>query len=119
MIPLIPLQDLLVLTLLAVGASFVLTGSTIGYPLRWLAFRVLGWVGRGTIWLDSIVRCPYCHAWWEGLAWAWFTGHTIWESLQAAFVACGAAAIVQAQWGLAAGTEDYMNDQGREGHVKD
>lgn len=106
----IPLQDLLVLVLIAVGGSFVVTGSTIGYPLRWLAYRVLGWVGHGPVWLDAIARCPYCHAWWEGFAWAWFTGHSLWPSLQVAFAACGVAAVVQAQWSLAAGDEAYTQD---------
>jgi hypothetical protein len=110
MISLISLPELLVLIIVAVGASFVVTGSTLGYPLRWLAFKILGWVGRGPVWLDSLVRCPYCHAWWEGLFWAIITGHPIWQSLQVAFAACGVAAIVQAQWSLAAGTEDYMRE---------
>lgn len=110
MISLVSLQDLLVIVAIAVSASFVVTGSTIAYPIRWLAYRLLGWIGYGPVWLDSIARCPYCHAWWEGLAWAWFTGHNWWQSLQVAFVSCGVAAIVQAQWSLAAGTEDYMRE---------
>lgn len=110
MIALIPFQDLLVLVLIAVGCSFVITGSTIGYPIRFIAYKALGWIGSDPIWLDSIARCPYCHAWWQGFGWAWYTGHGFWESLQAAFVACGIAAIVQAQWSLAAGKERYMRE---------
>lgn len=110
MIALIPLTSLLVITLIAVGASFVVTGSTIGYPIRWLFYKAFGWIGRDPIWLDSIARCPYCHAWWEGLAWAHFSGHSLIESLECAFVACGVAAIVQAQWSLAAGKEKYQKE---------
>jgi hypothetical protein len=109
-IPLIPFETLITLVLIAVGASFVVTGSTIGYPIRWLGYRVLGWVGRDPVWGDSIVRCPYCHAWWEGFIWSLFTGRRIWEALQVAFVACGVAAIVQAQWSLAAGSEKFTRE---------
>lgn len=113
MIPLIPLSNLLVITLIALGGSFIVTGSTLAYPLRWLAYKTLGWIGHGPVWADSLVRCPYCHAFWEGFFWSWVTGHSLFECLQAAFVVCGIAAVVQAQWSLAAGSEDYT----REGNV--
>lgn len=107
---LIPLADLVPLVLIALGGSYVITGSTIGYPLRWLAYKTLGWIGREPVWADSLVRCPYCHAWWEGLFWAWVTGHSWIEAIQVAFATCVLAAIVQAQWSLAAGAEKYTRE---------
>jgi len=108
--PLISLQDLVTILIISVGAAFVVTGSTLGYPIRWLAYKMFGWIGHEPIWLDSLARCPYCHAWWEGLGWAYFTGHSLPQCLQAAFAACGIAAIVQAQWSLAAGREKYQRE---------
>ena len=98
---LVELSTLLAVVLVAVGMSFVVTGSTIGKPLRivaWLLFR--------RVRLDALARCPYCCAWWCGAAVALVSGQNWWQLLECAFASCGVAAVVQAQWGLAA-NEDF------------
>lgn len=99
------LSDLVVVVLFAVGMSFVCTGSTIGILVRAPVRATLGKVGIGNLTLGSVFTCPYCNAWWGGLLtaaladWSWF------QCLIAAFVGCGVAAIVQAQWALAADSD--------------
>lgn len=100
-----PLDQLVEIIIVAVGVSFVITGASIGKPIRFV-----GWLLLHRLHLDAIVRCPFCNAWWMGLSISillsefdplmWF------QWLQAAFASCGVAAIVQAQWGLAA-DEDF------------
>jgi hypothetical protein len=98
---LVSLSTLLAVVLVAVGMSFVVTGASIGKPLRIVAWLVL----RRTR-LDALARCPYCCAWWCGAAVALVSGQTWWQLLECAFASCGVAAVVQAQWGLAA-NEDF------------
>lgn len=102
LLPLVDLEVLVTLVVLAVGLSFVITGSTIGKPLRVLAHVLVGRVGLGHIRLDSLARCPYCNAWWGAFILGFISGLPWWQCLESAFGACGVAAIVQAQWSLAA-----------------
>lgn len=98
---LIPLASLITLMVVGVGMSFVVTGSTIAKPLR-----VIAWLTLRHVRLDALARCPYCCAWWCALALAAVSGLPWWQWLEAAFATCGAAAVVQAQWRLAA-NEDF------------
>lgn len=98
---LIPLDTLSILVLVGFGMSFVVTGSTIGKPLR-----IMAWLTLRHTRLDSLARCPYCCAWWCAFALAAVSGLPWWQWLEAAFATCGVAAIVQAQWRLAA-SEDF------------
>ena len=97
MIHLIQLDSLLVLSLLALGVAYVITGSQIGYPVR-----VIWWILTHRIHLDTLAFCPACNAWWGGGVLALLTGHSWVEALQAAFGACGVAAVAQGVAGLAA-----------------
>lgn len=101
MLELLDFTALLPLILAALGVSFVITGATIGRPLRFI-----GWWLLRRARLDALVTCPYCNAWWCGLVLAVVTGHGGWQALQTAFTTCLLAAIVQAQWALAA-NEDF------------
>jgi len=96
--------------MLALGVSFVLTGSTIAFPIRLVAFHTLGRLQFGPIRMDSLFRCPYCNAWWGGLAIAAFSGFPIAQWLQCAFASCVLAAVVQAQWALAAHEFDNQEE---------
>lgn len=97
----IALDQLVCIVLIGLGMSFVITGASIGKPIRFM-----GWLLLRAIKLDALVRCPFCNAWWMGGALAFLFGLPWEQWLQAAFATCGAAAIVQAQWGLAA-DEDF------------
>lgn len=95
------LSAILPVVLAALGLSFVVTGATIGRPIR-----ALGWLVLHRIRLDALVRCPYCNAWWCALGIALTSGLDWYQALQCAFTTCVMAAIVQAQWSLAA-NEDF------------
>ena len=84
------------LILVAAGISAVVTGSNIGYPIRFVWCRLLP---RPT-W--GMVRCPYCNAWWGGVlaAAVHSPDPSQWLSwLQVAFSACGVMRVVQAALG--------------------
>jgi hypothetical protein len=104
------LELLVWITIVAVGMSFVATGSTIGYPLRLIAFHTLGRAQAGPLRLDSLLRCPYCNAWWGAGILSYLIACPWWVCLAHAFAACGIAAIVQAQWGLAA-HDDFETEE--------
>jgi len=87
------LQALAVVILWAIGTSAVVTGSKIGFPIRFLWCRLLPKFSWG------MVRCPYCNAWWGGLAASiiYSPDPTHWVAwLQAAFSACGVVRVIQA-----------------------
>ena len=91
---------------IAIGISYVITGSQIGFGPRvvwWFITHRIPVVS-----LDTLVFCPSCTAWWSGLVTAILTGSTWQTSLQCAFVACGLGAIIQSQFGLAASDEDKI-----------
>lgn len=100
------LAELTQVMLFALGMSFVVTGSTIGVIIRVPVRMTLGRIGFGNLTLGGVFTCPYCNAWWGGgltaliLGWSWF------QILVAAFSSCVWAAIVQAQWALAADEEE-------------
>lgn len=91
------LPTTVVLVLFAVGISAVITGSRIGYPIRFAWCFVF----RRARPLWGMVRCPYCNAWWAGLvvailadpSWSWLA----W--LQIAFTSCGVVRLFQAWLG--------------------
>ncbi len=96
---LIPLGDLAVIVLVAVGLSAVVTGSKIGFPVRFIFCRVT-WAIHPTLrHLWGTVRCPYCNAWWGGATVALLVYGWSWWVLQAAFIACGVMRVVQAALG--------------------
>jgi MFS superfamily sulfate permease-like transporter len=94
-----PLTELLQLAAFAVGLSYVVTGALIGYPLRVLGFLSLRWCPLP---LSTLFFCPSCNAWWMGAGLALWAGQSWQHTIQCAFTSCLLAAIVQAQWGLAA-----------------
>lgn len=98
---LVELSTLAVLVLVGLGMGFVVTGSSIGKPIR-----IVAWLTLRHVRLDSLARCPYCCSWWCAFALAAVSGLPWWQWLEAAFATCGVAAVVQAQWRLAA-NEDF------------
>ena len=88
---------------MATALSFAVTGTSLGFYIRFL------WWGlwRGKL-LSPLAFCPYCNAWWSGLVVSILGGlpWTCW--IQGAFTSCLVAAVVQAQWGLAASDEDEI-----------
>lgn len=90
------LSTTITLILVAIGISAVVTGSKIGYPIRFVWCRLLP---RPT-W--GMVRCPYCNAWWGGAlaAVAHSPDPAQWLAwLQVAFSACGVMRITQSALG--------------------
>ena len=86
------LHDLLVMVLLAIGGSVVITGSKIGFPIRFVWCYAMPQV------LWGLVRCPYCNAWWTGLVAGilYSPDPTTWASwLQVAFTSCGIVKVIQ------------------------
>jgi hypothetical protein len=107
----IDLVTTLWVVLVSAGVSFVVTGSTIMYPIRLLAFHTLGKLTWGPIHMDSLFRCPFCNAWWGGLALSFALQLPWWTCLANAFVACLAMGVAQAQWGLAAHDDFDTQDE--------
>lgn len=89
----------------AAGISFVITGSTIAYPLRLVAFHTIGKITVGPVHFDSLFRCPFCNAWWGALGLSFWLQLPWWQALANAFVACLTMGVAQAQWHLAADDE--------------
>ncbi len=90
---------LLQIAFMATAMAYVVTGALIGYPIRALGFLSLRWC---PVPLSTVFFCPACNAWWCGAGLALWADLPWQNILQCAFVSCLLAAIVQAQWGLAA-----------------
>jgi hypothetical protein len=93
---LIPLANLVVIVLVALGLSAVITGSKIGFPIRFLYCRITWAIHPVLHHSWGLVRCPYCNAWWSAAAIALMVYGWSWWILQAAFTACGLVRVVQA-----------------------
>jgi len=92
---------------ISLGVTYVLVGSRIGHPIRFVWCWLLDKIYLSYFW--SILLCPPCNAWWSGLAVATWFECTLEHSLFIAFTSCGIAAIVQGialSVGLES-TEDY------------
>lgn len=92
--------------LMALGVSYVITGSQIGLWIRLLWWKMTAWIPF--IHLDALAFCPSCNAWWSGLVTAVLTGSSWVVALQCAFGSCFLAAVAQSQWGLAAADEETI-----------
>jgi len=97
MIESVDLKYLVEVAAVAAGISYVITGSKIGYWVRWLWWHIAHWVH-----LEALAFCPSCNAWWAGLVTAFLTGSSLWVALQCAFFSCVVMAVVEATCGLAA-----------------
>jgi len=100
-----PLTTLVPVALVALGISYVITGSVIGYWARVVWFALTFWLPGN---LETLAFCPSCNAWWGGLVTALLTGSSIWVALQCAFVSCVTAAVVQQSWHLAKQDDDTI-----------
>ena len=96
---LIPLIDLIIITLVALGLSAVVTGSKAGFPIRFLFCRVTWAIHPSLKHMWGLVRCPYCNAWWGGAVVAFLTYGWSVYIVQAAFVSCGVLRVIQAAIG--------------------
>lgn len=101
------------IVVVAAGISFVITGTTIAYPIRLVAFHTIGKIRVGPIHFDSLFRCPFCNAWWGAFGLSFWLYLPWYQALANAFVACLMMGIAQAQWHLAAedGFEDKPEDE--------
>jgi hypothetical protein len=100
-------ETITVLTFFTIGLSYVLTGSKVGYPVRFMVCLLLKVVRLTFLW--PLVQCPPCFGWWAGLGVGLITGFEIGGAVQLAFTACGVLGIIQAALGgdgIAAG-EDF------------
>jgi len=90
----IELSNLIPIVLFALGISQVITGSQIGYPIRFLFCLVTWKIRLKHLW--GLVQCPYCNAWWSGAAIAFIYGFCPMQIIQSAFTTCGIMAIINA-----------------------
>jgi len=96
---------LLQVILITLGMSYVLTGSVIGFYVRFVWWHLTHRLGN----LKTLAFCPSCSSWWIGGLLSLGLGATWPVILQCAFASCGVAAIVQSQFGLAAEDEDIIS----------
>ena len=95
------------IVVVAIGVTYVLSGSKIGHLLRFVWCWVLDRLHLAYFW--SIMLCPPCNGWWVGLAVSRFYGYGWVDNLACAFATCGLVAAIQAV-GLSIGMqaeEDY------------
>ena len=96
---LIPLKELAVIILVAVGLSAAITGSKIGFPIRFLYCRITWAISPVLRHTWGLVRCPYCNSFWGGAAVAFLAYGVSWWVVQAAFAALGIMRVTQAVLG--------------------
>jgi hypothetical protein len=103
------------LTLVAFGMTYVVTGSEIGFGIRFLWCWMLQW-NRVSRYFWALVRCPPCNSWWMGLGLGILAGGTATAGFQLAFVSCGFVALIQALLGGngIAADENFMEAFGLE-----
>jgi len=90
----IGMAQLVPLVLFALGVSQVITGSKIGYPIRFVFCLVTWRLGLKSLW--GLVQCPYCNAWWSAAFIALVYGFSPIQAVQAAFTTCGVMATINA-----------------------
>ena len=90
----LPISSVIQVVLLALGLTYVITGSVIGYRVRFLWCAVFKWQPLSRF--QAIVRCPSCNAWWTGAATAFIAGLPLTNVIQLAFTSCGVVALLQA-----------------------
>jgi hypothetical protein len=101
------LNTFIQVVLWAIGITYVVTGSRIGYPLRFVWCFLFNRWGLSRLW--ALATCPPCNAWWVGFFLAVWHGFNIPTMFQMAFTCCGVVATIQAvglQIGLNA-NEDF------------
>lgn len=109
------LSTTFMLFLVVFGWTYVITGSEIGFIVRFGWCWALQW-NKFSRYFWALVRCPPCHSWWAGLVVGGFAGEGLSGALQLAFVSCGLVALIQALLGgngIAAG-ENFLEAFGLE-----
>jgi hypothetical protein len=94
----VPWDHLVQLIWFALGVTYAITRSEIGFLVRWPWCRatlpLYRRIGR-VISPWSLVLCPPCNAWWAGGALAWLAGYDWWTVAQFAFSTLLAMAVLQ------------------------
>jgi len=80
--------------LVALGAVYVVTGSKIGYPLRFVVVYVLH-KARLT-WFRNLVTCPPCLSFWAAGTWCFALGQDPIEAFLVGLSTTGVVATIQA-----------------------
>ena len=88
------LNTFIQIVLFAVGITYVITGSSIGRPLRYVWCTLFNRWGLQRMW--ALATCPPCNAWWVGFILAAIYEINLPIMFQMAFTCCGVVAIVQA-----------------------
>lgn len=91
------IEEMTPLVLLALGLTYVIVGSKIGYPIRFTVCLIL--YKMRLRWFRSLVTCPPCNAWWTAGAITLCLGYPVWQVIQLAFTTCGIVAVLQAHLG--------------------
>jgi len=87
------LNLLLTAALLSLGTAYIVCGSRVGYWPRVILSLALRFVHLSK--LDALFRCPPCHAFWAGAAWAYFLFQaSLLETILAAIASCGLVAVL-------------------------
>lgn len=90
----LPIGDLVQFVLWALGLSYIITGSKIGYPLRWLWCAITSKIHNPVISPWSLVQCAPCCSFWMGVGLSCVAGFDPWTTLEVACVSCGVTAVV-------------------------
>lgn len=101
----LPIEITIQIVLIAIGISYVITGSRIGYPIRFMFCGALNFKGLREFWY--LVKCPACNAWWAGAAIAFLAGVTWLQLIAIAFTCCGVVAVIQ----IALGGDGYAANE--------
>lgn len=91
------LNELFPIALVAVGLTYVITGSKAGYPFRFITCFILLKLRLRYFW--NLVTCPPCNAFWTAGGITLFLGYPLWQVIQLAFTTCGIVAVLQARLG--------------------
>ena len=67
MLPVISIQEMLLVAVLSYGLATILR---VGRPLRPLR----EWMSRRSSWISEFLHCPMCLGFWAGLFWWWYWG---------------------------------------------
>lgn len=89
----LPIEHMINIILLTLGISYVITGSRIGYLIRFAFCALTNRKILKELWY--LVRCPPCNSWWAGLAVSLLSKASLVQSVAMAFICCGITAVIQ------------------------
>lgn len=90
---LISFVEFIPIFLLAMGLTYTVVGSKIGYPLRFFGCLILYKIRLS--YFKNLITCPPCNIFWTAGALSYLLGYDVFQIAQIAFSACGVMAVLQ------------------------